>query len=667
MGSSMEDWILVLLIISTVLACWGFSLLLRLLSEFIARKRKRLRAEHQRRGVVFALIAMALSWCGAIVSGWIAVDLTRTMSEDDLGKGSLVVAVSFGLVLFSLMLLIWAIIGDRSRGRLRCPRCWYDMEGIDTPQCPECGRTIKSPKQLRKARRAKWPFGLVACFLGIAVYGFSRAELVDDTDELALIPTWFLMLGWEHLPEDWILFENSPYYATLDARLGEDWLDSVHDWVSDLRKRRFGLRLCKGLLGSPEERWDPRRMSLISEISEQLIYREDPEHPEAAPVWLGSPVDSDALMRICASEIMHAITETPMSEQSALILERASFANSYSYDSNPYLFASTLNWFELQNANPEEEIRERVRSENSSLDEDEIGRLYYNELREQSLAHTRKVLDQIRPILEDPEIASMMISDHLTNQQLVYVLSLQSGAILTTYPVLMDPTKSEMQTELSDRASKIGWVMPLLDEQAQQDVYARIMSLLKSEDAAVADYASNMLMGVMDSLEITNRSELSAFDACVEAAAAHLLGDYRAWNEEIYSTRHEFGIELMLSYDRSGRIAYPLVLRELLDDPRHAPELPYSSDSFDSNEHIAAWVENFAQLVGDDDPDVHEWIINNLPVELGTPYDDRLDQIAMSYLNDPDENLADTAAYKLYLRKAEILISPGYEEESYWD
>ncbi|MEZ6163363.1 MAG: hypothetical protein R3B67_02895 [Phycisphaerales bacterium] len=153
----------------------------------------------------------------------------------------------------------------------------------------------------------------------------------------------------------------------------------------------------------------------------------------------------------------------------------------------------------------------------------------------------------------------------------------------------------------------------------------------------------------------------------VEAAAAHLLGDYRAWNEEIYSTRHEFGIELMLSYDRSGRIAYPLVLRELLDDPRHAPELPYSSDSFDSNEHIAAWVENFAQLVGDDDPDVHEWIINNLPVELGTPYDDQLDQIAMSYLNDPDENLADTAAYKLYLRKAEILISPGYEEESYWD
>ncbi|MEZ6163361.1 MAG: hypothetical protein R3B67_02885 [Phycisphaerales bacterium] len=131
-----------------------------------------------------------------------------------------------GVVRVGVVLADAADLGDHRgslTGRLRCPRCWYDMEGIDTPQCPECGRTIKSPKQLRRARRAKWPFGLVACFLGIAVYGFSRAELVDDTDELALIPTWFLMLGWEHLPEDWILFENSPYYATLDARLGEDW------------------------------------------------------------------------------------------------------------------------------------------------------------------------------------------------------------------------------------------------------------------------------------------------------------------------------------------------------------------------------------------------------------------------------------------------------------
>ncbi|MEZ6163360.1 MAG: hypothetical protein R3B67_02880 [Phycisphaerales bacterium] len=59
MGSSMEDWILVLLIISTVLACWGFCCCSGCSREFIARKRKRLRAEHQRRGVVFALIAMA--------------------------------------------------------------------------------------------------------------------------------------------------------------------------------------------------------------------------------------------------------------------------------------------------------------------------------------------------------------------------------------------------------------------------------------------------------------------------------------------------------------------------------------------------------------------------------------------------------------------------------
>lgn len=667
MGSSMEDWIVVLLIISTVLACWGFSLLLRLLSEFIARKRKRLRAEHQRRGVVFALIAMALSWCGALLSGWVAVDLTRTMSEDDLGKGSLVVAVSFGLVLFSLMLLIWAVIGDRSRGRLRCPRCWYDMEGIDTPQCPECGRAINSPRQLRRARRAKWPFGLVVFFLGIAVYGFTRADLVEDTDELALIPTWFLMLGWERLPENWILYENSPYYATLDARLGESWRVEDHDWMSDRRKRRFGLRLCKGLLGTPQQRWDPRRMALISELSDQLLYREDMNNPEADATWLGSPVDSDALLRLCAEEIMHAITEIPMSEESAMIIERASFATSYSYDSNPYLYASTLNWFEIREQLPLDEVREQFVSENAALNDDEIQSLYYNELRLRSLKHTREVLSEVRQRLESPEIASLMISDHETHQQLIYVLSIESGAIQTTYPVLMQPTQSEVEITLADRASMLGWVMPLLDEATQEDVYARLLNMLRSEDGQEADYAANMLMGVVDSLEITDRSEISLYDACVQAAAAHLLNDFSAWPDEQYESRHELGMELMLSYDTSGRIAYPLVLRELIDDPRNAPELPYSTDAFGPTDHIKAWVENFAQLVGHDDPDVHEWIINNLPVELGTPYDEQLDQIAVRYLNDPKEYLADTAEEKLFYRKAENLIAPSYEHESYWD
>lgn len=39
-----------------------------------------------------------------------------------------------------LLMLLWALFRDRSRGRRRCPRCWYDMAGVPGLQCPECGR-----------------------------------------------------------------------------------------------------------------------------------------------------------------------------------------------------------------------------------------------------------------------------------------------------------------------------------------------------------------------------------------------------------------------------------------------------------------------------------------------------------------------------------------------
>jgi hypothetical protein len=39
-----------------------------------------------------------------------------------------------------MVLLAWALFWDRSRGRRRCPKCWYNMEGVPGLRCPECGR-----------------------------------------------------------------------------------------------------------------------------------------------------------------------------------------------------------------------------------------------------------------------------------------------------------------------------------------------------------------------------------------------------------------------------------------------------------------------------------------------------------------------------------------------
>jgi hypothetical protein len=82
------------------------------------------------------------------------------------------------LAALSLALLAWALFSDRSRGRRRCPGCWYDMNGVAGMTCPECGRTQKKERGLLQTRR-RWDRALlalacqligVATALGPAIY-----------------------------------------------------------------------------------------------------------------------------------------------------------------------------------------------------------------------------------------------------------------------------------------------------------------------------------------------------------------------------------------------------------------------------------------------------------------------------------------------------------------
>ena len=59
------------------------------------------------------------------------------------------------LTLGGLVAAAWAIFADRSRGRRRCPRCWYDMSRTEGRRCPECGREARREKRLFRTRR-RW-------------------------------------------------------------------------------------------------------------------------------------------------------------------------------------------------------------------------------------------------------------------------------------------------------------------------------------------------------------------------------------------------------------------------------------------------------------------------------------------------------------------------------
>jgi hypothetical protein len=123
--------------------------------------------------------------------------MTAAASTDWLWYAAGVVLGTAGLAL-----LAWALFWDRARGRKRCPKCWYDMQGAEADErgaftCPECGRTIKRERKLRRTRR-RWRWAMLA------------APVLLTGLMTGLWPQ-FQNGQWARLAPDWILVRYAPF------------------------------------------------------------------------------------------------------------------------------------------------------------------------------------------------------------------------------------------------------------------------------------------------------------------------------------------------------------------------------------------------------------------------------------------------------------------------
>lgn len=110
---------------------------------------------------------------------------------------------SFAYVLTAagFALALWSLFWDRARGRLRCPKCWYDMADVpssadaaDKQVCPECGKHITSVHALRRTRR-RWGWTATAGLALIAAYFSAVMPRVQSEGVRGLIPTTALILS----------------------------------------------------------------------------------------------------------------------------------------------------------------------------------------------------------------------------------------------------------------------------------------------------------------------------------------------------------------------------------------------------------------------------------------------------------------------------------------
>lgn len=99
-------------------------------------------------------------------------------------------AITAAAGLLGLALLTLGLFADRSRGRRRCPRCYYDLPGANffPTTCPECGLSITSPHQLYRTRRRRAFIVPALALLVLAIshvgYAFGRRAYY------AVMPRW---------------------------------------------------------------------------------------------------------------------------------------------------------------------------------------------------------------------------------------------------------------------------------------------------------------------------------------------------------------------------------------------------------------------------------------------------------------------------------------------
>ena len=108
------------------------------------------------------------------------------------------IALGWTLAALGLLLALWALFYDRSRGRKRCPKCWYSMEGAEAAEdgavtCPECGRRIASDQALHRTRR-RLKRAVLGAFVCVVAYAVFVTPAVRRDGWVAVTPTTALVL-----------------------------------------------------------------------------------------------------------------------------------------------------------------------------------------------------------------------------------------------------------------------------------------------------------------------------------------------------------------------------------------------------------------------------------------------------------------------------------------
>lgn len=142
------------------------------------------------------------------------------------------------IALAAIMLLAWSILGDRSRGRRRCRRCWYDLAsaGATPLACPECGCNHTTERLLTRTRR-RWGGMSIAALLLIVSYSTWTTPRVLDRGWRGAVPTTLLAPLAPWLPRAW---QDHEVYRISEGQQHTDVMGFMQEIQNEMTRAASG-------------------------------------------------------------------------------------------------------------------------------------------------------------------------------------------------------------------------------------------------------------------------------------------------------------------------------------------------------------------------------------------------------------------------------------------
>ena len=612
-----EHSIVALWIICSMLACWAFSLIVRWWSDARARKLDRLNAQYSPGSRWLAGTLVCICVLGSVLAGYSAAWIS---ARPNIGGVRLTPlgAIGIGMMMFACLLIVWGAIGDRSRGRMRCPRCWYDMRDSNGLPCPECGKEVQLEKHFYRTRRPRWAFVVALLFLVFGGIGIGFNAKLRNHGMAGFVPSRLLISHWERLPANWI---HDTGIGTDQRHLTERIRENE---VATNDRRAFVTALLDEMIDDPHARWEPRRMALLHACAQREKWDTTSEDATRTQVWIPEDDRVERLYAACIEDLLNFIQRSTVPMETEL-----EFAI---LDSLGMWRGTTL-----------QTVREWTILHAFSGDEQMF--VYRRGLNAEQVDHLTGLLGDLPERFKQiHDLAAYTGPD----QQFAYELSeieLEIGILRQRVLELMAWHESNLDAEKSIVFTFIVRGLRTIPEDELNEPISIAMRWLEDGDVQLRRAALNIFSSVFAFDDRLSRAwSPDQISELISAIQTHALGDDRQAMDGADSYLiSDQALGTIGAIDADGRIYFKLLRDAMLDPKSHDNTIRYARIELSRGpaSRIRNWIETFEPLIHDGHPDIRLWIARQIPSKQGSEHDDRFNEMLRVLMEDPNEDVRD--------------------------